>query len=52
MVDLSGASLTFVADARAFFGDGDGDAPRLLGSSGEGVESADAFFLCNNQYAL
>ena len=47
MVDLSGASLTFTADVRGFFGDGDGDAPWLPGSSGEGVESADAFFLCN-----
>jgi hypothetical protein len=48
MVDLSGASLTLTADARGFFGVGDGDVPRLLGSSGEGVESAEAFFLCDN----
>ena len=47
MVDLSGASLTFTEDARGFFGDGDGEVPRLLGSSGEGVESAEAFFLCS-----
>lgn len=49
MVDLSGASLTFTEDARDFFGDGDGDVPRLLGSSGEGVESAEAFFLCSEK---
>ena len=49
MVDPSGASLTFTEDARDFFGDGDGDVPRLLGSSGEGVESAEAFFLCSEK---